>query len=68
MNEFREGQYVIYQNGNRYEIGQIKRLMPTAAFVCYSEGETALITPYDYIHPILNDYLICETGLGGAMT
>lgn len=68
MDEFREGQYVIYQNGDRFEIGKIKRLTPTGAFVYYSFGETAAKTPYDCIYPIMNEYVIGETGLGGAMT
>lgn len=68
MNEYREGQYIIYQNGDRFEIGKIKRLTPTGAFVYYSCGDTAAKTPYDHIHPIMNDYVIDETGLGGAMT
>lgn len=68
MNEYREGQYIIYQNGDRFEIGKIKRLTPTGAFVYYSTGDTAAKTPYDCIHPITNDYVIGETGLGGAMT
>ena len=67
-NEYKEGQYIIYQNGDRFEIGKIKRLTPTGAFVYYSCGDTAEKTPYDHIHPIMNDYVIGETGLGGAMT
>lgn len=68
MNEYRVGQYIIYQNGDSFEIGKIKRLTPTGAFVYYSDGDTAAKTPYDRIHPIMNDYVIGETGLGGAMT
>ena len=67
-NEYKEGQYIIYQNGDMFEIGKIKRLTPTGAFVYYSDGDTAAKTPYDRIHTIMNDYVIVETGLGGAMT
>lgn len=68
MNEYEVGQYIIYQNGDRFEIGKIKRLTEKGAFVFYSCGDTAALTPYDHIHPIVNDYVIGETGLGGAMT
>ena len=68
INGFREGQYIIYRNGNSYEIGKIKRLTPDGAFVWYSNGDTASKTPYDCMHPIVNEYTIGETGLGGAMT
>ena len=68
MNEFREGQYIIYQNGERYELGKIKRLTPSGAFVWYSNGDTAAKTPYECMHPLVNEYTIGETGLGGAMT
>lgn len=66
MNDFREGQYIIYQNGDRFEIGKIKRLTPTGAFVWYSCGDTAAKTPYDCMHPLLNAYVIFDTGLGGV--
>ncbi len=68
MKDFHEGQYIIYQNGESFEIGKIKRLTENGAFVCYSCGETSAKTPYDCMHPIVNDYVIGETGLGGAMT
>lgn len=65
MDEFREGELIIYQNCDRYEIGKIKRLTDTGAFVWYSEGETAAKTPYEAMHKIANGYAIKETGLGG---
>ena len=67
-NEYKEGQYIIYQTGDRFEIGKIKRLTPNGAFVYYSMGDTAAKTPYDRMHPIQNAYVIGEMGLGGAMT
>ncbi len=67
MNEYKEGQYIIYQNGDSFEIGKIKRLTPTGAFVYYSMGDTAAKTPYDRIHPIKNNYVISKTWLGGVM-
>ena len=66
--KFREGQYVIYQNGDRFEIGKIKRITNGGAFVYYSSGDTAAKTPFDCMHPITNEYVIGETSLGGCMT
>lgn len=65
MSEYKEGQYIIYQNESRFEIGKIKRLTPTGAFVWYSSGETAAKTPYDCMHPLENEYVIEKTSLGG---
>lgn len=65
MNGFREGEYIIYVNGDRYELGRIKSLRPDGAFVAYHEGETGAKTPYDCMHKIQNEYTIKETTLGG---
>lgn len=62
---FKEGQYVVYRNGEVIEIGQIKQLRNTGAMVYYSLGETAAFTSYYLLYPIENDYVIKETGLGG---
>ena len=66
--DFHVGQYIIYRNGDRYEIGKIKRIVNDGAFVFYSSGDTAAKTPFDCMHPIENEYVIGETGLGGCMT
>lgn len=63
--QFQEGQYVIYQNGDRFEIGKIKRIVSDGAFVYYSAGDTAAKTPFDCMHPIQNGYVIWKTSLGG---
>lgn len=67
IKDIHEGDYIIYQNGNRYEIGKIKRIVPDGAFVWYHNGETASKTPFEQMHKIANDYVIGETSLGGAM-
>ena len=67
MSEFREGDYIIYQNGDRYEIGKIKRIVDDGAFVWYSSGVTAAKTSFVDMHKITNDYVIGETSLGGGM-
>lgn len=66
MDEYREGELVIYKNGDSYEIGKIKRLTPNGAFIWYSEGDTASKTPYEAIQKIINTYAIKETALGGV--
>ena len=67
MKDFKEGEYIIYQNGDRYEIGKIKHITPDGAFVWYHNGDTAAKTPFDCMHKIINDYVIEETSLGGTM-
>lgn len=66
MDEYKEGELIIYQNGDSYEIGKIKRLTLSGAFVWYSEGETAAKTPYEAMHKLINGYAIKDTTLGGA--
>lgn len=65
MRGYKVGEYIIYVNGDRYEIGRIKRLCKDGAFVCYHEGDTASKTPYENMHKIMNGYCIAETTLGG---
>ncbi len=65
MADFKEGEYIIYRNGERYELGRIKRITENGAFVWYSDGETAAKTPFDCMHKIVNGYAIKETSLGG---
>ena len=68
MEQFKEGEYIIYQNGDRYEIGKIKRIVNDGAFVWYHSGVTAAKTPFDCMHKLENGYVIGETSLGGSMT
>ena len=63
--EFKVGEYIIYVNGDRYELGRIKSLTEDGAFICYHEGETAAKTPYDLIHKLVNGFTIKETTIGG---
>lgn len=63
-NEFKVGEYIIYTNGDRFEIGKIKSLHDNGAFVMYHEGTTAAKTPYENMHKIINGYCIKETSIG----
>lgn len=67
MRDFKVGEYIIYQNGDRYELGRIKRIVDGGAFVYYSSGDTASKTPFSHMHKLTNAYVIGETSLGGAM-
>ena len=63
--DFETGEYIIYQNGDKYELGRIASLREDGAFVCYHEGETAAKTPFDCMRKIMNAYTIKKTSLGG---
>lgn len=62
---FKEGELIVYQNGDRFEIGKIKRITEDGAFVWYHEGETAAKTPFDCMHKLVNAYAISDDALGG---
>lgn len=63
---FKEGEHIVYQNGDRFEIGKIKRITKDGAFVYYSSGDTAAKTPFDCMHKLVNEYTINNTSLGGS--
>lgn len=67
MGTFNVGEYIIYVNGDRYELGRIKRLTEDGAFICYHEGETAAKTPYDLMHKLVNGFTIKSTSIGGEV-
>ena len=62
---FKEGEYIIYVNGDKCELGRIKRICEDGAFVAYHEGETGAKTPFDCMHKLVNGYVIEQTSLGG---
>ena len=63
--DFREGELIIYVNGDTFQIGEIKRLCDFAegAFVYYHEGDTACLTPFENMHKLQNAYCIKQTSL-----
>lgn len=67
MRDFKENELIIYQNGDRFEIGRIKRIVEDGAFVYYHSGDTASKTPFDCMHKLINNYCIIKTNLGGEM-
>ena len=56
------GEYIIYQNGDRYEIGKIKRITHDGAFVWHHDGETASKTLFDRMHKIVMSMLSVRRG------
>ena len=59
MNKFQKGQLVIYKGVNGYEIGKIKKLKDNkSAWIWYHSGDTAALTDFDLISPIINDCCI----------
>ena len=61
---FKENEIVIYKKGSSFEIGRIKRLTDTGAFVYYSRGDTAAKTPYDHLFKLDNAGCIDGMQLG----
>lgn len=64
--KFKVGEFIVYVNGDRYEIGRVKSLREGGAFVYYHEGDTAAKTPYNRMHKLVNGYCIKGSTLGGA--
>lgn len=61
----KEGQLVIFdQYGDKCQIGKIKRITDSGAFVWYSEGETAAKTPFSCLKQIDNSFAIKRVALG----
>ncbi|WP_138158758.1 hypothetical protein [Peptoniphilus catoniae] len=57
--KFEVNQLVIYKGSNGYEIGKIKRIKDSkSAWIWYHSGDTAALTDFDLIEPIINDYCI----------
>ena len=68
MDEFKEGEYFVYVNGDRFELGKVK--MPNNTrdgyFCWYHSGSTAANTPVEHMHKLTNAYTIEKTSLGGG--
>lgn len=64
--EFENGEYFIYVNGDKYELGKVKRPNNdgTGYFCYYHEGSTCANTPTHCMHKLVNAYIIREEGFG----
>lgn len=59
--EFQKGQLVIYKGSNGYELGKIKKIKDNkSAWIWYHSGDTAALTDFDLIKPLINDYCISD--------
>ena len=59
--DFQKGQIVIYKGSNGYELGKIKKIKDNnSAWVWYHSGDTAALTDFDLIKPLINDYCISD--------
>lgn len=67
IDDINAGDYIIYVNGDRYELGRVKSVTYDGAFVCYHEGETAAKTSFHDMHPLINARCIEKTSLGGGV-
>jgi len=58
METFKPGEVVLYQNGDKFELGVVKRLgnMPDTYFVWYHMGDTTACTDVRNLHKITNSY------------
>ena len=57
--DFQKGQLVIYKGSNGYELGKIKKIKDNKpAWIWYHSGDTAALTDFDLIEPLINDYCI----------
>lgn len=64
MEKFVEGEVVLYQNGNSFELGIVKRVCDNGdCFVWYHTGDTAARTSPCHLHKITNSYAFSITRL-----
>ena len=62
--DFQPGELVIYQNGDRFEIGKIKRLVTDGAVVWYRDWRHAEKTSFSKLHKLANAHVILADSLG----
>lgn len=52
---FKPGELFVYTNGDRWELGKVKRLREDGKYACwYSTGDTAAVTPPEHMHKLEN--------------
>lgn len=69
--KFEAGEYFIYVSGDingTYELGKVKRPnnKGDGYFCWYHEGDTCANTPVEFMHKLVNRYVIREDGFGKA--
>ena len=65
--KFENGEYFIYVNGDKFELGKVKRPNNdgTGYFCYYHTGDTVANTPVSHMHKLVNAYVIDKESLGG---
>lgn len=68
MPTFEIGELFVYVNGDRFELGKVKRPNSTGTgyFCWYHTGTTAANTPIEYMHKLENAYVVGTEYLGGV--
>ena len=52
---FKPGELFVYTNGDRWELGKVKRLREDGKYACwYSVGDTAAVTSPEHMHKLEN--------------
>lgn len=69
MKEFEESELFVYINGDKAEIGKVKRVNNAGDgyFCYYHEGDTAANTPLGCMYKLMNNYVVKATTLGGVV-
>lgn len=74
VDKFEPGELFVYTNGNRWELGMVKRPGSGDGYFCwYSRGDTAAFTPTSCMHKLSNAGFthieqILDTATVGAVT
>lgn len=56
MNKFKVNETVLYENGERFELGVVKEVLDNKYRVWYHTGDTTALTDECYLHKIENAY------------
>ena len=59
------GDWIVYDPGYKQEIGRVTECREHAAFVCYTQGCTAALTPFEHLRPATDDEIAkAPSGIG----
>lgn len=62
--DFKVGEYIVYVNGDRYELGRIKSITEDSAFVAYHDGETGAKTSFEMVKSSIEELPTAEPKVG----
>lgn len=59
------GEWVVYDPGYKKEIGRVTECGECSAFVCYTQGCTAALTPLEHLRPATDEEIAnAPVGIG----